>query len=145
MSHDRWILSSVWTQHIYSHLLVCTLLPWFPFSLLVGNLTSVNGINQWSIIKLWTIMFNLNTFIHVMENILIVVCAEHLRAWWNHTYSTSLIMSVFMRCHLSWPNSSILSYIFIHYGNIVHSMCMVMTTHDIYISCLFMSIVILCI
>ena len=42
---SQWILSSVRPQHIYSHLLVCTLVPWFPFSLLVGDLASVNGIH----------------------------------------------------------------------------------------------------
>ena len=45
MSPDRWILSSVRPQHIYLHLLVCTLVPWFPFSLSVGDLASVNSIH----------------------------------------------------------------------------------------------------
>ena len=45
MSHDRWILSSVRPQHIYSHLLVSTLVPWFPFSSLEGDLASVNGMH----------------------------------------------------------------------------------------------------
>ena len=45
MSHDRCILSSVRPQHIYSHLLVCTLVPWFPFSSSVGDLASVNSIH----------------------------------------------------------------------------------------------------
>ena len=56
MYPDQWILPSVWPQHIYSHLLDCTLVRWFPFSLSVGDLASVNGIHQWPVIRRWTTM-----------------------------------------------------------------------------------------
>ena len=46
MSPDQWILSSVQPQHVYSHLLVCTLVPWFPFSL------------WWVIVYLLTVYIN---------------------------------------------------------------------------------------
>ena len=107
MSPDRWILSSVWPQHIYSHFLVCTLVPWFPFSLLVGDLTSVNGIHQWPVIRRWTTMFDLDTSIHIVGLVLVVVCVEDLPYWWHLIYATSLIMPVFMRFQLSWLYSSL--------------------------------------
>ena len=51
-----------------------------------------------------------------------------------------------MRCQLSWLYSSILPYIFIHYGDLIHCILyVVMTTHGICISFLFMAIVLLCI
>ena len=57
-----------------------------------------------------------------------------------------LIMPVFIRCQLSWPDSSVLSDIFIHYGYLVHYILYVaMTTCDICLLCLFISIVLLCI
>ena len=73
MSPDRWILSIVWPQHIYSHLLVCTLVPWFPFSSSVGDLASVNDIHQWPVIRRWTAMFNLDTYIHIVGLVLVPV------------------------------------------------------------------------
>ena len=107
MPRDRWILSSVRPQHIYSHLLLCTLVPWFPFSLLVGDLASVNGIHQWPIIRRWTTMFDLDTSIHILGHVLIVVCVEELPDWWHLLYATSFIVPIFMRFHLSWLDSSI--------------------------------------
>ena len=146
MSPDRWILSSVRPQKIYSHLLFCTLLPWFRFSLLVRCLASFNDIHQWPVMRWWSIMFNLDTFIHVMGHVLVAICVKDLWDWWHFTYATSLIVSVFMRCHLSWLDSSILSDIFIHYENIVHYILYVaITTCDICLLCLFMAIVLLCI
>ena len=120
--------------------------PWFPLSLSMGYLASFNGRHQWSVIRRWTIMFDLDTFIHMIRYELVAVCIEDLRSWWHSTYATSLIVPIFMRCHFSWPDSSILLDIFIHYGDIVHYILYVaMTTCDICILCLFMAIVLLCI
>ena len=102
MSLDRWILSSVWCQHIYSHLLVCTLVLWFPFSLLVGDLTSVNGIHQWSVIILWTTMFNLDTSIQIVRHVLVVVCAHLVRVLPH--YTTLLSTSCCMMRDASMPS-----------------------------------------
>jgi len=107
MSPDRWILSSVRPQHIYSHLLVCTLVPWFPFSLSVGDLASVNGIHQWPVIRRWTTMFDLDTSIRIVGHVLVAVCVEDFLDWWHILYATSLIVPVFMRFQLSWLDSSI--------------------------------------
>ena len=101
-SLDWWILSSVQPQQIYSHLLFFTLVPWFPFSLSVGDLTSINGIHQWPVIRRWTTMFDLDTSIHIVGHVLVVVCVEDLPDWWHLLYATSLIMPVFMRFQLSW-------------------------------------------
>ena len=112
----------------------------------MGYLTSVNSIHQWLVIRQWTIMFELDIFIHMMGHVLVAVCVEDLQAWWHSTYATSLIVSIFMRCQLSWPNSSVLWDIFIHYGDLVHYILYVaMTTCDICLLCLFMAIVLLCI
>ena len=71
-------------------------------------------------------------FIRMMGHVPVVVCIEYLRAWWHFIYATSLIVPIFMRYHLSWPDSSILSDIFIHYGYLVHYISyMAMTTCDI--------------
>ena len=107
MSPDRWILSSVLPQHIYSHLWVCTLVPWFPFSLSVGDLASVNGIHQWLVIRRWTTMFDHDTSIHIVWHVLLVVCVEDIPDWWHLLYVTSLIVPVFMRFQLSWLDSSV--------------------------------------
>ena len=118
MSPDQWILSSVQPQHIYSHLLDCTLVPWFPFSLSMGDLMSVNGIHQWLVIRRWTTMFNLDTSIHIVGLVLIVVCVEGLPDWWHLLYATSLdrasvheILSlvIWFQC---------MSGIFSHYGDL---------------------------
>ena len=120
--------------------------PWFPLSLSVRYLASVNGIHQWTVIRRWSIIFDLDTFIHVMGYVLIAVCVEDLQTWWHSICTTSLIMPVFMRCQLSWPDSIILSNIFIHYGDLVHYILYVaMTTCDICLLFLFMAIVLLCI
>ena len=107
ISPDRWILSSVWTQHIYSHLLVCTLVPWFQFSLSVGDLASVNSIHQWLVIRWWTTMFDLDTSIHIVGHVLVAVGVEDLPDWWHFLYATSLIVPLFMRFQLSWLDSSL--------------------------------------
>ena len=118
--------------------------PWFPFSLSVGYLTSVNGIHQWPVIKWCSIMFDLDTFICVMGHVPVAVCVEHLWAWWHSIYATSLTVPVFMRYQFSWPDSSVLSYIFIHYGDLFHCILyMAMTTCDICILFLFMAIILL--
>ena len=134
MSSDRWILSSVRPQHIYWHSLVCTLVPWFPFSLSMGDLASVNGIHQWSVIRRWTTMFDLDTFIHIIGHVLVVVGVEDFLDWWDSRYATSLIMPVFMRFQLSWLDSSICQ---------ISSAIMEILIH--YISSAFMEIMILCI
>ena len=107
MFPNRWILSSVWPQHIYSHLLDCTVVPWFPFSLSVGDLASINSIHQWPVIRWWTTMFDLDTFIHIIGHVLIAVCVEDFPNWWHSTYATSLIVPVFMIFWLSWLDSNI--------------------------------------
>ena len=145
MSPNRWILSSVQPQHLFT-LVRLHSVPWFTLSLSVGDLTSVNGIHQWSVIRRWSIMFELDTFIRVMGHVLIAVCIEDLWDWWHSAYATSLIMPVFMRCQVSCPDSSILSDTFIHYGDLVlYILYVAMTTCDICILCLFMAIVLLCI
>ena len=113
-------------------------------------------------------MFDLNTSIHILGHVLIVVYAEHFPYWWHSTYDTSLIMPVFMRFHLSWlvpvyvrhfhplwrswsivylqPLWRSWSFVYLQDGD--SDLCIlyvVMTTHDICISCLFMAIVLLCI
>ena len=102
ISPDQWILPSVQPQHIYSHLLDCTLVPLFPFSLSVGDIASVNGIHQWPVIKWWNTMFDLNTSIRIVGHVLIIVCVKDLPAWCHSTYSNSLIMPVFMRFQFSY-------------------------------------------
>jgi len=168
MSPDRWILSSVRPQHIYSHLLVCTLVPWFPFSLSVGDLASVNGIHQWPVIRRWTTMFDLDTSIRIVGHVLVAVCVEDLPDWWHLLYATSLIVPVFMRFQLSWlvpvyvrhfqplwRSWSIVYlqpcgdhgplYIFIM-EILIYVYCTWRWPHMFYhVSCLFMAIVLLCI
>ena len=46
-------------------------------------------------------MFNLNTSIHIVGHVLIVVCVEELLDWRHIIYATSLIVPVFMRFQLS--------------------------------------------
>ena len=60
-----------------------------------------------TVIRWWTTMFNLDTYIHIVRHVLIVVFVEDLPSWWNSTYSTSLIVPVFMRFQLSWFDSSV--------------------------------------
>ena len=44
-------------------------------------------------------MFDLDTSIHIVGLVIIVVCVEDLPDWWNLIYATSLIVLVFMRFH----------------------------------------------
>ena len=134
MSPNRWILSSFQPQHIYSHLLVFTLVPWFPFSLSVSDLTSVNGIHQWPVIRRWTTMFNLDTSIHIVGQVLVEVSIEDLPYWWHLLYATSLILPVFMIFQVSWLDSSICQTFPAIMEILIH-----------YISSAFMEIMILCI
>ena len=116
-------------------------------------------------------MFDLNTSIHIVGHVLVVVCVEDLPAWWHSIYATSLIVLVFMRYYLSWFDSSVYQIssstmeILIHciYSSIMEILIscissstleiliycilyVVMTTHVTFcISCLFMAIVLLCI
>ena len=134
MSHDRWIFPSVRPQHIYFHLLDCTLVPWFPFSLSVGDLTSVNGIHQWPVIRRWNTMFELDTSIHRVGHVLEVGYVEDFPDWWHFWYATSLIVPVFMRFQFSWLDSSVCQ---------IYSAIMEILIHCIYST--FMEIMILCI
>ena len=52
-------------------------------------------------------MFDLDTSIHIVGHVLIVVCVEDLPHWWHLLYATSLVMPVFMRFQLSWLDSSV--------------------------------------
>ena len=119
MSPDRWILPSVRPQHIYQHLLDCTLVPWFPFSLSVGDLASVNGIHQWPVITWWSIMFDLDTFIHMMGHVLAAICVEDLWAWWHFIYATSLTMPVSIGYQFSWLYSSVPLDVFIQHEDLI--------------------------
>ena len=134
MSPDRWILSSVRPQLIYSHLLVFTLVPRFPFSLSVGDLASFNGIHQWPVIRWWTTMFDLDTSICIVGHVLVAVCVEDFPDRWNFIYVTSLIMPVFMRCQLSWLDSNLCQMFPAIMEILIH-----------YISSAFIKIMILCI
>ena len=168
MSPDRWILSSVWPQHSYSHLLVFTLLPWFPFSLSVGDLASVNSIHQWPVIRGWNTMFNLDTSIHIVGHVLVADCVEDFPDWSHFWHATSLIVPVFMRFQLLWLDSSVcqiflaITEILTHYisSNFMEIMILYISSswrfsyiyilHDDdhichIVSCLFMAIVLLCI
>ena len=46
-------------------------------------------------------MFDLDTSIHIVGLVLVVVSVEDLPDWWHILYATSLIVPVFMRFHLS--------------------------------------------
>ena len=81
--------------------------PWFPFSVSMGYLTSVNGIHQWPVIRQWTTMFDLNTSIPIVGHVLVAVCVEDLSYWWHPLYATSLIMPVLMRFQPSWLDTSV--------------------------------------
>ena len=61
-------------------------------------------------------------------------CVEDFPNWWHSIYATSLIMTVFMRFHLSWLDSSICQ---------IFTAIMEILIH--YISSSFMEIMILCI
>ena len=94
--------------------------PWFTLSLSVVSLMSVKDIHQWLVIIWCPIMFDPNTFIHVMGHVLLVVCVEYFRVCWHSIYSTSFIATKFMRFQLSWPELNLFSYapnIFIEYGH----------------------------
>ena len=71
------------------------------------------------VIRWWTAMFDIDTSIHIAGHVLIPVFVEDLLAWWHSIYATSLIMTVFMRFHLSWSwfqYFQCILDIFIHYG-----------------------------
>ena len=135
--------SQVFKLNIYSHLLVFTLVPWFPFSLSVGDLASVNGIHQWPVIRRWTTMFDLDTSIHIVGNVLISVCVEDLPDWWHILYAASLIVHVFMRFQLSWLDSSIcqmfptIMEILIHYISLSFMEIMILRIYSSWIFELF--------
>ena len=146
-------------------------IPWFPFALLVGDLASVNGIHQWPVIRRWTTIFDLSTSISIVGHVLVAICVEEFPAWWDSTYATSLIVLAFMRFQLLWFDSSVcqissaIMEILIHCISsaimeiliycifsstleilIYCILYMAMTTHVTFcISCLFVSIVLLCI
>ena len=114
-------------------------------------------------------MFDLDTSIHIVGHVLIVVCVEDLPAWWHLLYATSLIVPVFMRFQLSWLDTRIchifpaimeiliycissaimeimVLFVYLHHGN--SDLCILyvaMTTYVISWLCLFMAIVLLCI
>ena len=73
----------------------------------VGDLTSINGIHQWPIIRWWNNMFDLETSIHIVVYVLVVVCVEYFPVWWHSTYATYLIVPVVMIFQLSWLDSSV--------------------------------------
>ena len=108
-----------------AHLFTLVLLhyvPWFPLSLLVGYLVSVNGIHQWLVIKWWSIMIVCDTVIHVMGHVLAMICVEDLQVWWHSIYATSLIVPIFIIFHLSWPDLSVHVYlpeVFIQYEGLI--------------------------
>ena len=58
------------------------------------------GIHQCPLIDGSSQVFNLDTFIHIVGHVLIVVCVEDLSDWWHLLYATSLIVPVFMRFQL---------------------------------------------
>ena len=156
MSPDRWILSSVRPQHIYSHLLVFTLVPWFPFSLSVGDLTFVNGIHQWPVIKRWTTMFDLDTYSHSRTCNRSGLCwrpsilvAFHIRYLLHHAivHEISALVTWFQCMSDIFSHYGYLDplYIFIMEIIIYYILYMAMTTHVTFcISFLFMAIVIVC-
>ena len=82
-------------------------------------IASINGIHQILVIRWWSIIFDLDTFIHVMGHVPVVVWVEYLRSWWFSIYATSLIVPVSMRCQLLFPDSSVLSDTFIPYEYLV--------------------------
>ena len=69
--------------------------PWFPLSLSLGDLVSVNGIHQWPIIRWWTTMFDLDTSICIVGHVLTIDCVEDLPEWWHFMLSPWL-------CQCSW-------------------------------------------
>ena len=64
-------------------------------------------------------MFDFDKSIHIVVHVLIEFRVENLLAWWNSIYAISLIMSVSMRCQLSWLDSNVLSDVFIQYGDLI--------------------------
>ena len=127
MSLNRWNRVKCSTStHLFT-LVRLHSMPWLPFSLSVGYLVFVNGIHQWLVIRWWTTMFDLDTFIRIVGHVLVAVCVEDLPGWWHSIYATSLIVPVFMRFHPSWSLFQTLVYIwYLHplwrYWSIVYCM-----------------------
>ena len=121
------------STHLFKLVRLCSV-PWFPLSLSVGDLTYVNGIHQWLVIRRWTTMFDLDTSIHIVGHVFIVDCVEYLPDWWHFIYATSLIVPVCMRFQLSWLDSIVCQ---------IFPTIMEILFH--YISSTFMEITILCI
>ena len=109
-------------------------IPWFPLSLSVGYLASINTIHQWPVIRWWTTMFDLDTSIRIVGHVLVAVCVEDFPDWWHPLYAASLIVPLFMRFQLSWLDSSI-----------CQTFLAIMEILICYISSVFMEIMILCI
>lgn len=58
---------SVRLQLHYSHSWIVLIVPWEPLSLLAVSLMHVNSLHHWLIIRWFSIMFNFNTSIHMLE------------------------------------------------------------------------------
>ena len=146
MSHDQWILQVL---KLKSFIRTCWLhfVPWHPFSSLVGYLTYVNNIHQWLIIRCCLIMFDLNTFIHVIAHVPSTVCVEDLILWWHYIYATTLIVTVPMGFKFSYQSNVFFMYQMSSFNMETRIHCvlyMAMTTYDICPLCIFMAIVSIC-
>ena len=65
MSLDHQILQVAQHQHIYSHFIKCTWVPWHSLTSLVSCLALVNGIHQGPVIQWFLFMFDIDTFIRM--------------------------------------------------------------------------------
>ena len=101
-------IPSVWPQHMYSHLLDCTLVPWFPFSLSMGDLGYVNGIHVTSMTGNQTVDYYVRPwhfYSHSRTCTRSRLCRRASRLVAFH--ATSVIVPMFMRFHLSWLDSTV--------------------------------------
>ena len=118
MSPDRWILQLLYLNTSIPNFLV-HLVPWHPFSSSVGYLMSINGRSQWLVSIRCFIMFDLNTFIHMMGHVPSMISVEYLRLWSHSIYDTTSIATKPMGFQFSY-HSSVLHYVldvFIQYGD----------------------------
>ena len=160
---------SLTSTHLFTVVILHSV-PWFPFSLSVGYLTSVNGIHQWPVISLLDYyVWPRHIYSHIRTCTHRILCrtpsslvAFHICYLLDrasvHEISTLVIWFQCMSgifshyadfdplCMFSFYGDPDPFYIFIMEILIDYILCVAMTTHVTFcISCLFMAIVLLCI
>ena len=102
LASDRMILRVFDTSSLIHTLQIVPIVPWGPLSLLVVPLASVNSFHYWLVIRRSSCMFDFNSYIHMLELVLLFGSRWSARPWILSVGIQAMILWIIVTWLIHW-------------------------------------------